>query len=614
MKGNRNSSLNHVPSDDAAPQRRRSYGSSEFSLGRESNPGFDPSLSSREMRKIMYYENMFSKMDSQDKIKRSPRSSQSLTQSDMAGKDYAEEGDVIPRSVKGSSGVRKMPANKPQMSDAPESKPMVIKMENISIKINNDSQKEATKESKKGSHYVTSISKDVGQGASVNRTKSDQDSAMLSDSTTSVPSSSNSLPSVTDIAGSKLSKMLGIDQTAGKSSELSASQRQWLVPSFQIAQPKITKTEESEMEINGGFGDRQGKDASASSSAAHPPGGKEATKWEEPFGTEDSGIEKSSTTQGTYDSRGGEPSVSFQDEPMDIEVDDEKPEVGGRDSTTTSMDMKMEDDIVFEDAIEAGPNDIVVVEPIRPPSKTAERKYQKRKTRKRKGVSSSIHADSVTASDESLSPEMLTPDNLPNDEAYAEPLPVPRATRTRQLSKSGRQRRRDSNYSNESQSDSQAYVKPTRGSSRSFGRGTTSSSRRSVSDTMSSKSQHLAQSSLYSDGSEGKQKKMHAVSRVISVGEAEKILNLYRQHNADLERLKKLILMGDLSGFGKAVVEETKAQSVQEQKCILDPRIIVAQQSDARGSQSQEQPPENPLELSLKHRLISKLMTKSDTG
>nr|BAN64607.1 hypothetical protein [Babesia bovis] len=236
------------------------------------------------------------------------------------------------------------------------------------------------------------------------------------------------------------------------------------------------------------------------------------------------------------------------------------------------------------------------------------KKGTKRKIKAKKGSRVTTPTVSTPSVDDTLAFETETPDAA-TEEQYAEPPQVVKPTRTRGGGRGvGKPRKRDSNLLDES-GDSHTVGKAGR-SSRGGARSGPASSKRHGSDLSGSKSDyHTSGHGLCNGTPERHLKKAFATTRHISVQEAEKIIDLYQQHNADLERLKRLILVGDLAEFGRVVLEEAVVPPPKK-KCILDPRRIIAPQPEPPTVSTQPSPPEDPIELSIKFRLLKKLCGK----
>lgn len=616
MNGNHSSAVKNVEMANAPLQKRGSYGSSDFLSGGDPKPGFDPSSSSREMRKIMYYENMFSKLDSMDKTKKSPSSSQSLSHSDSGFREDSDESDLLARArqTKSSGSPRKTATGRVQPGSYNGSKQMVVKLDTISIKIKSNVLGSSPKDEYSSAKSSTRSSMELDNAVQMKSGSSGEQENQVGQSEVapSITSSNNSLPNVTDIAGSKISKMLGIEQTARSSTELSASQRQWLVPTFPVPE---TKDEKEESEGNSNEDDSFERDLVAAVEEIIGPDAaedEELTVDEKPEGKTTGKAGRRATKEETmkpeapkneYEALKVEASVLIDEEPMDVVIESQEPESVPTAATLQPAQEQVEP-IVPRDGQEMGTAEAAPEEeeePVQMEENTMDKRLRKRRTRQKKGT----QAPSYTNGYVSPPPETKTPDNVPKKQVYVEPLPpATRTSRSRAGSRSSRQRKRDAQFPQDSEAETHVPNKTPRGSGRSGGRGS-SHSRKNMTDANPSKSHHIAYVNSMGTGSEEAPQMFPAVSRIISASEAEKILRLYRQHSTDIQRLKKLILMGDLTGFGNAVLEEHNPPS-RQRICILDPRNIVAQPHQERVVKPREQPPENPVELSLKYRLLSK--------
>ncbi|KAK1933337.1 hypothetical protein X943_003188 [Babesia divergens] len=635
MKDNTSVELNKIQKVNAPSQRRGPYSSSEFTTRSDTQSRFDPSSSSREMRKIMYYENMFSRMASQDKTRKNQTGSQpssaSQTNSPVNDGDDAEgvsrnhhvkHSKISAATKKGSTNKTtqdktKLSAVLMDSNHANES--IDLKEEGISVSTQENSLNSlsgTTYEDDQKLKYSANSSTELKEVLEINRnddinTESNVDS---SEADTSRRSSNNSLPSVTDIAGSKISKLLGIDQTARNPSELSASQRQWLVPTFQIVQPKPVKKEPLDSPTNHVGNETPQNEEIDETKGAVDTQEQQLSEHSNGKRTNLSTLQKPSKTQSARGSQQADERKAPRDSAMDLESESKQLDI-----IVNEEDMEI--DPVLKDEMEEEP--VIIKEedeeylpetPVQNETDFIEKKPQKRKARQKKSVQQSVQSVTAANNDLGPSPDATTPENGLANDNYPEPPPVIRPTKTRTSARNtGKQRKRDPNFIHESEMDHPVPAKTPRSSARSGARGTPSSSRKNAQEHGLSKAHNIAQTmSMHADTQEHVQKKTRAVSRIISVAEAEKIVELYRQHNTDLERLKKLILMGDLTEVGRVIAEQREEKTPQR-SCILDPRIIAAQPGTTQVKVNQDPPPKDPITLSLKYRLISRLMEKSNT-
>ncbi|ORM39962.1 uncharacterized protein BXIN_1391 [Babesia sp. Xinjiang] len=684
----------------AAPQRRTSFGATDALTGSYAQQAFDPSSSSREMRKIMYYENMFSKMDSQDKMKKTSGGSNSTVGSSDHrakddGDDTAKSAAKIPRqnnnnnrkSATGSNtsdvenrNQRTDRTHKPetdasdahriQMENAMMHKPIIPKRDTIAIKIKTQNLNSFTHGEAAGKAYGTS------HEAFINGVEDN-----------SARATSSLIRNVTDISGTKISKMLGIDQIASTPSGLSASQRQWIVPSFAVNQPEPTlkqsdetlthvtqdsdttrasdspyaftetqtheqRTEDLHMTTGTQLKDSAHANTSPQNTYSvtttqtrndlldtdkiprkqekrvsrfqprefipddNPIKTNEPIK-EEPHvdaytqredpqpalepesGQESQGVEvecePNIAEETPFQDSGVESHHGYED--MDIVVNEQ------------DMDVVTNDDIMDYDPVikEEEDEEYIPEMSIQSLEGTSSKKSSKRKSKSKKAAALATPTISTPTSDVNSAFDPLTPDAVVDD-TQAETTHLVRSTRSRTGGRNGgRNKKKDISFTND-QDDMQPIAKASKSSMRSSSRSIPNNSRKNVSDTTGTKSQYnVSGQSTCNDTPERQLKKAFADSRIISVSEAEKIIDLYQQHNAELERLKRIILSGDLSEFGKAAIEEA-ATRIPKLTCTIDPRFVMAQPMGLTIQTKQEQPPQNPIELSLKYRLLTRLM------
>ncbi|GBE58662.1 hypothetical protein, conserved [Babesia ovata] len=792
-------------------QRRGPYGSSELLNESTKQEDFNPISSSREMRKIMYYEHMFSKLDSQDKSKKGSSNSAHSSSGSSLEHRNRDEGDVstsTKSTSKGSkSGSSKKPTTQPAAAAAdhghgmytpqrteraekttkaedggsvshqiPLEQPVkqqatIAKREAISIKIKTQAyrgpgaHRSPISESGSKQEFGRKMSGSSESSGSMSR------SPLYGREDGSSQSLSPSINSMTDIAGTKISRLLGIDQIANSSTGLSASQRQWLVPTFDLRQSVVKDTDRKSHST--GFD----SETRATSSVESSTDGESSKKGSgEPLITNGSSISrrdssdikiprmsyhsetyatqaklsdesrllrvsrfsaplvqvnshvaedakisraKSELTKDILPSVGAElkrdsfeaavpggldfsltpvyrhreyrlpsafqikavipsdtvsersgaqsptavsPSSSNVDKsvtagPVKAErqrenaagkgksrespkvVKEVSPKVkqepayqhvqqdyqlgaGQMDIILNEEDMEIDavvKDVVMDDEpVSKGNGDegYVPEDPLPVVEDTSNKKTTtKKKTKKRKAPTpAATPAASTPLSDAAPASEAVTPESAVAEDVYPEPPPVPKATRTRTSTRTTVKRKKGAAAAQVQEPDPQPQPQPVaktpRGGARSSSRAASGGSRRNASEPAGSKSQrHAGGESGGSGAAERSQKSAYAVSRIVSVAEAEKIMELYRQHNTDLERLKRLLLDGDLAGFGRVIAEQADA-GPPERRCLLHPRLIVARPSDPVPVPPREQPPQNPVELSLKYRLLSRLMNK----
>ncbi|CDR97317.1 hypothetical protein, conserved [Babesia bigemina] len=787
----------------APPQRRGPYSSSELLAESARQQDFNPISSSREMRKIMYYEHMFSKLDSQDKSKKSTSSSAQSSAGSSLEHRSRDEGEVSTSSKGASKNPKQGSARKSSAPPAaadhgygmyntqktergekaskaedrgsgshqiPIEQPvkqqlMIAKRDAISIKIKTQSYKAP---STQGSQSAESVPKhetdrkpsaggESGVGVARNLLNGVEDGASQS--------SSPGIHSMTDIAGTKISRLLGIDQITNSSTGLSASQRQWLVPTFDLRQSASKDGERKSQStgfdsetrmvssLDSSTDGESSKKGSGEASALHgsPGSARESSEIKIPrvsyqndtyttrvqlndesrprrvsrfsaplvpatsHSADDTRIPrlKSEFTKDILPSlsaelkrdsleaavQGGidfppapvyrhsgyrlpqafqikavippdpaseretaqaypasQPSDSAADTSVTAEPAEEAPQAENAAASSESheppaskeepaevkqepasqdvqqgyelegdqmdiivneedmeIDAVMKDDVMDYDPVVKEDEDEEYIPDVSLPAveATPSKKSTRRKVKKRKAPTPTVTpAASTPLSDAAPPSESATPDSTVAEEVYPEPPPVSRVTRTRASARNAGRRRKGGAIAQDQDPDVQPAVKTPRNASRSSGRSGSSGSRRNASESAGSKSQHHG-GGHHAGGSaaDRSQKPAYAASRIVSVEEAEKIMELYRQHSADLERLKKLLLAGDLAGFGREVAEQAES-SQPKRTCILHPRLIVARPVDPAPAPPREQPPQNPLELSLKYRLLSKLMNK----
>ncbi|GFE53466.1 hypothetical protein BaOVIS_008700 [Babesia ovis] len=667
----------------AAPQRRGSYGPSDNITGSYTQQGFDPSSSSREMRKIMYYENMFSKMDSQDKIKKTNSSSgsSSMNSSDHRAKDEADDNTKSPAKVGKHVNNNRKAANVSNSTDLDSRPDGMDHMDITDVSQGHSMSIEGTTRQHHMGPKRDAISikiKTQNLNAKNDQTVSGSNENLLNGHEEklmkTVPAD---IKKVTDISGTKISKMLGIDQIASSTSGLSASQRQWLVPTFDVRQPEQTEVQPADSvndndAHNDGIGASDGSQSQTESrmhsqrtSRTHMttrtsqkmesyrsyplstsigsgdvvttekvPRKQRVSRFEPPTEfhvaqaynrtdmalvepeqikeeaaepqssqTGDMPLEHTDIKQENNDDRSFQDSdvqsYTYMPDEMDIIIHEQDMEI----------DSVSKDDIMdYEPVVKDDEDEEYIPEAAVQVAETlATKKTSRRRTKTKRSASISTPTIGTPTSDSTSTFDPVTPE-VAIEEVYTEPTPVVRSTRSRASARSsGKQKKRDSNQLTEQDEIQPVAVKAPR-TSRSNARSGPGSSRRNASDASGSKAEyHGSGHSICNETPDRHMKKAFANTRNISVEEAEKIIDLYQQHNSDLERLKRLILLGDLSEFGRIVIEEAETRT-PDKTCIIDPRLIMAPPSDPIPTRKQDPPPQNPVELSLKYRLLKRLM------